>query len=287
MSRIVYLNGVFLPESEAKLPIFDRGLLFADAVYEGLGVLDGQIIDFQAHMGRLRRSLGELSMPEPMSQDEFFARLMRLIEANDLREGFLYLHITRGVAERDYIYAKNLVPTVFAFTQAHDPSLADSPPMAVKMQSTPDLRWARRDIKTSNLLGQVMAKQIAFEAGADEALMIAPDGFVTEGGCSSFFMIKSGTILARPVSNDILNGITRRSMLAIARVEGVTIEERHFTLAEVYEADEAFITGASSYLEPVGAVDGRVIGKGEAGPLTLKLRQEYLREARAGFYKPG
>ena len=286
VGRTVYLNDAFVGEDEAKLPIFDRGLLFADAVYEGLGILDGQIIDFPRHMARLRRSLGELAIAEPMTQDQFFAVLMELVGRNELREGFLYLHITRGTADRDYLYPEGLTPNVFAFTQPQTHQTADDVPKPVTMHSTPDLRWARRDIKTSNLLGQVLAKRAADEAGADEALMIAPDGNITEGGATSFFIVKDQTIVARPVSNDILHGITRQSMLAVAEAEGVAIETRTITLDEAYAADEAFITGASSYVDPVGQIDGKQIGTGEPGPLTLKLREEYVRTARRSFYQP-
>lgn len=286
MTRTVYLNGAYVPENEASLPIFDRGLLFSDAVYEGLGVLDGQIIDFPRHMARLRRSLGELAIPEPMTQDEFFAVLMELVARNGLGEGFMYLHITRGTADRDYLYAEGMKPNVFAFTQPQSHQTADDAPRPLSLHSTPDLRWARRDIKTSNLLGQVLAKRAADQAGADEALMIAPDGFITECGATSFFIVKDRTIIARPVSNDILHGITRQSMLAVAEADGVLIEERKITLEDAYGADEAFITGASSYVDPVGQIDGKTIGTGAPGLLTLHLRQEYIRTARSTFYRP-
>jgi D-alanine transaminase len=286
MSRVVYLNGAFLAEAEAKLPIFDRGLLFADAVYEGLGVLDGQVVDFLAHMARLRRSLGELAIPEPMSQDEIFAVLMRLIAENSLDEGFLYFHVTRGTADRDYLYPAGLTPNVFAFTQPQGDERADDAPQPISMVSTPDLRWARRDIKTSNLLGQVLAKTAAHKAGATEALMIDPEGFVTEGGAVSFFIVAGGAIVARPVSNDILHGITRQSMLAVAEARGMRVEARRITLAEVYAADEAFVTGASSWVQPVGLIDGRPIGDRRPGQVTLDLRADYLRRVRAGFYRP-
>lgn len=287
MDRAVYLNGTFVAETEAKLPIFDRGLLFADAVYEGLGVLDGQIIDFPRHMARLRRSLSELAIDIPMTQDQIFAVLMELVKRNDLQEGFLYFHITRGSADRDYLYPAGLSPNVFAFTQRQTHQSADDAPKPLSLQSTPDLRWARRDIKTSNLLGQVLAKRAADEAGADEALMIGPDGFITECGATSFFIVTKRTIVARPVSNDILHGITRQSMLAVAEAQGLEIAQQKITLEDAYGADEAFITGASSYVDPIGKIDGRTIGSGAPGPITLALREEYLRTVRSTFYCPG
>ncbi|MEM7427765.1 MAG: D-amino-acid transaminase [Pseudomonadota bacterium] len=285
MTRIVYINGAFVPENEATVPIFDRGLLFADAVYEGLGVLDGQIIDFLRHMRRLRRSLGELAIPEPFGQDDFFAILMELIRRNAIAEGFLYLHVTRGVADRDYLYPEGLKPTVFAFTQVSH-GAADGEPQGMRLQSTPDLRWQRRDIKTSNLLGQVLAKRAADAAGADEALMVGPDGYITEGGATSFFIVKDRSIIARPVTNEILHGVTRQSMLAVAKAEDLRIQERRITLEEAYDADEAFITGASSYVEPVASIDGRTIGDGVPGEITRKLRSHYLKAVRASFYRP-
>lgn len=286
MTRTIFLNGDFMAEDQAKISIFDRGLLFADAVYEGLGVLDGQIIDFTHHMARLCRSLGELKIAEPMDQDDFFAFLMELVRLNAVEEGFLYLHITRGVEDRDYLYGDNLKPTVFAFTQPQHFGRADDPVKAISMQSSPDLRWARRDIKTSNLLGQVLAKQVAREAGADEAVMVDSDGFVTEGGSTSFFILKDGVLRIRPMSTEILGGITRKTMLRVAGELGIKISGGRFTLADVFAADEAFQTGASSYVEPVGQVDGHAIGAGQPGPFTLKLRAAYLTAVRSTFYTP-
>lgn len=285
MVRTVWLNGDFLPEDQAKLPIFDRGLLFADAVYEGLGVLDGQIVDFPHHMARLRRSLAAVRMAEPMDEAAFRAALMDLVRRNGVDEGFLYLHITRGAHDRDYLYPKGLAPNVFAFTQPTHGQKADDVPRAIRMASTPDLRWRRRDIKTTNLLGQVMAKVAARDAGADEALMIAPDGTVTEGGAVSFFVVKDGAIWVRPLSNDILGGMTRRRTLEVAAALGLPTVERTYTLDEVLAADEAFVTGASSYVEPVGQIDGQTIGTGGMGPMTARLRRAYLAAIRADFVK--
>ncbi len=278
--RIVWLNGRFVPADEARVSIFDRGLLFSDAVYEGIGILDGQMIDAPVHMARLRRSLGELGIPEPMDEATLHAALTRLIAENLVTEGFLYLHVTRGVAERDYVPPEGLTPTVFAFTQAHPAPLADRPPVPVRLTSHPDLRWARRDIKTSNLLGQVLAKRAAAQAGSDEALMVDVEGYVTEGGCTSFFIVKDRVIVARPVTHDILNGVTRRAMLVVAKREGYRIETRRITLAEACAADEAFVTSASSYIEPVSHIDGVAIGADAPGPVTRHLRAEYLRRVR-------
>jgi D-alanine transaminase len=283
MSRIVWLNGAYLPEGEAKLPIFDRGLLFADAVYEGLGVLDGQIIDFPHHMSRLRRSLSELDIEAPLSETELYDGLMELIRRNNETEAFLYLHITRGVHDRDYLFPDDLEPNVFAFTQTLNEGLAADPPVEIRLASAPDIRWARRDIKTTNLLGQVLAKDVARKAGADEALMVDRDGFVTECGCMSFFMIKDGALFARSLNGELLPGITRQTMLRVAEEEGLEIREDRYRLEETFSADEAFATGASSYLQPVIEIDGHQIGTGQTGPITAKLRDAYLGAVRASF----
>ena len=282
LERIVYLNGEFIPGGEASVSIFDRGLLFADAVYEGLGVRNGRIVDFGMHMARLRRSMGELDIPEPHSEAEFRTILEELIEANHMRNGFLYLHVTRGEADRDYLYHDDLIPNVFAFVQPGEDKAEKAARNGVAMRSHPDLRWKRRDIKTSNLLGQVMAKNKAHGAGAYEALMVDEEGFVTEGGATSFFMIKDEVIFVRPVTNEILNGVTRRAMLKIADQENLRLSETRYTLPQVFEADEAFITGASTYIQPVVEVDGRKIGNGKPGQVTLKLQKLYLELCDAG-----
>jgi D-alanine transaminase len=284
MTRIVYLNGEFIDEAEAKVPIMDRGLLFADALYEGMGVLDGAIVDVRKHMARLRRSLAEIAMPEPHTEEEFLGILTELVRRNDVDEGFLYLHVTRGVAEREYVPAAGLTATVFGFTQSLHGAPADVEPTGLTMSSQPDLRWARRDIKTTNLLGQVLAKWGAAEAGADEALLVAPDGTVTEGGAVSFFPVVDGTVLVRPQSNDILPGITRSTLLEVLEAEGIPIDERTYTLDEALAANEAMITGASSYVEPIVAIDGHTIGGGGPGALTLRLRTAYLALVRSRLH---
>ncbi len=276
LDRTVYLNGAYLAGRDATVSIFDRGLLFADAVYEGLGVLRGRVTDVDMHLGRLGASMAKLEMPNPHTDAEFKAIFARLIEANAVDEGFIYLHVTRGAAEREYVYTGHERPTVFAFTQSHGEPVAQAEPAGITMRSHPDLRWKRRDIKTSNLLGQVIAKTAADRAGAHEALMIDEAGYVTEGGATSFFIVVDQTIIARPVSQDILHGITRQTMLRVAEETGRAVARRKVTLAEALAADEAFITGSSTYVEPVTEIDGQKIGNGVPGPFTLALRRAYL-----------
>ena len=282
--RIIYLNGDYLAESEAKLPVLDRGLLFADAVYEGFGILDGQIVDFIYHMQRLERSLSELSIPMTFSIDEMFHNLMVLLDKNNAKSGFLYLHVTRGAGDRAFHYHDQYVPNIFAFTQG-EKFAADGTPPTIELLTYPDLRWARRDIKSTNLLAQVMAKQAANQSGAFEALMVDANGVVTEAGSSSFFFIKNDSLYVRPVSQEILHGITRQTMLRVAEDRGISLIERTYSLNEVLAADEALITASSIYVLPVAKIDGNVISDGNAGDFTLALREGYLAKARSEFYK--
>jgi D-alanine transaminase len=282
MSRTIFLNGSFLPAEDAKVPVMDRGFLFADGVYEGMGVLGGRLVDNDAHLERLERSLAEVRIPNPYALREWTRLEEELVGRNGMAEGFLYLQVTRGVAERDFLFPKAAAPTVMMFTQAK--AIVNSPlaETGIAVASMPDLRWKRRDIKSLSLLAQVLVKQQAAEAGAHEAWMVDEDGFVTEGGSSSAFIITAGgSIIARPLSQAILPGITRRSLLRFAREAGLVIEERRFTLAEAFEAAEAFNTSASTFVLPVVSIDGRPVGTGRPGALTRRLRGLYLELAAA------
>ena len=283
--RIVFLNGEFVPEAKASLPIFDRGLLFADAVYEGFGILDGQIVDFIYHMQRLEQSLAKIAIPITFTTDSMFHDMMALIEKNAVKNGFLYLHVTRGAGDRAFHYHDAYIPNIFAFTQGEKFAADDMPP-AITLRTAPDLRWARRDIKSTNLLAQVMAKHAAHKAGDYEALMIDQDGYVTEAGSSSFFFIKDNELFIRPVTNEILHGITRQTMLRVARQMDLKFVESIYKLDEVLQADEALITASSIYVLPVSKIDDHVIADGRGGRFTVALRKAYLETARAEFYQP-
>ena len=282
LDRIVYLNGEFLAGSQATLSIFDRGLLFADAVYEGLGFRNRRVIDLHRHYARLQRSLKALQMPQPLSETELQSIFQQLIDRNHVEEGFLYLHITRGEGERDYVYHDAMQPNIFAFLQPASGHAQPEAGSGLTMRSHADLRWSRRDIKTSNLLGQVIAKTAADRDGDDEALLVDQHQFVTEGGATSFFIVKGDKLFVRPVSRAILHGVTRQAMLQVAEAQELVIVETPFTLEQTYGADEAFITGASTYIEPVVKIDDRPIGTGKPGPITLKLRAAYLKLCDAG-----
>ncbi|ANY79831.1 D-amino acid aminotransferase [Microvirga ossetica] len=281
MSRIVFLNGSFLPIEEAKVPFMDRGFLFGDGVYEGVGMLDGRLIDNEAHLERLERSLGEVRIANPYSKAEWTALQEELARRNGMTEGFIYFQVTRGVAERDFFFPENAKPTVAMFTQAKAIANAPAAEKGIAVVTVPDLRWQRRDIKSINLLAQVLAKQAAKEAGAQEAWLVE-DGFVTEGGSSSAFIVtKAGSIVVRPLSQAILPGITRKSLLRLSQESGIVLEERRFTVAEAYEAGEAFLTSASNFVLPVVSIDGRPVADGRPGPITTRLRQLYLQMASA------
>lgn len=279
MSRIVFLNGSFLPIDEAKVPFMDRGFMFGDGIYEGVAILDGRLVDNDAHLERLERSLREVRIPNPYSRQEWTHLEEELARRNGMAEGFIYFQVTRGVAERDFMFPENATPTVAMFTQAKAIVNAPAAEKGIAVVTVPDLRWKRRDIKSLNLLAQVLAKQAAKEAGAQEAWMVE-DGFVTEGGSSSGFIVtQEGRIVVRPLSNAILPGITRRSLLALSKEEGIQLEERLFTVEEAYGAAEAFMTSASTFVLPIVTIDGRSIGDGKPGPITRKLREIYIRTA--------
>jgi D-alanine transaminase len=281
MSRIVFLNGSFLPVEEARVPFMDRGFLFGDGVYEGVGVLDGRLIDNEAHLERLERSLREVRISNPYTRAEWTAFEAEIVRRNGMAEGFVYFQVTRGVAERDFFFPENARPTVAMFTQAKAIVHTPAAQTGIAVVTVPDQRWARRDIKSISLLAQVLAKQAAKEAGAQEAWMVE-DGFVTEGGSSSAFIVtRQNRIIVRPLSQAILPGITRQSLFRLAAETGIVLEERLFTVEEAYEAAEAFLTSASNFVLPVVSIDGRPVADGRPGQLTKRLRELYLAMATA------
>ena len=282
MTRIVYVNGDYLPEDQATVSIFDRGFLMADGVYEVVSVLDGKLLDLQGHMARLQRSLDELAMTNPLAEDDYIAAFRALIEKNDITDGLIYLQVTRGNAgDRDFAYPpEGTVPTLVMFTQSK-PGLADSPAAKTgwKIASVEDLRWGRRDIKTVQLLYPSMAKMEAKARGMDDAWLVE-DGRVTEGSSNNAYIVKDGVIVTRELSHDILHGITRAAVLRFAQEAQMKVEERAFTIAEAQAADEAFVTSASAFVMPVVEIDGVAIGTGKPGGVAARLREIYLEESR-------
>jgi D-alanine transaminase len=260
--------------------IFDRGFLFADGVYEVTSVLGGKLLDFAGHARRLQRSLDELEMTNPVTEDELLAIHRRLVADNDIDEGLVYLQITRGAADRDFAYPKDAAPTIVLFTQAK-PGLADNPAArtGMKVISIADQRWGRRDIKTVQLLYPSMGKMMAKAAGADDAWMVE-DGFVTEGTSNNAYIVNGNTIITRHLGTEILHGITRAAVLRFAAEAQMQVEERPFTLDEAQAADEAFITSASTFVMPVVEIDGTPVGSGKPGSIASRLREIYLDESR-------
>ena len=281
-NRIVYLNGEYLPEAEAKVSIFDRGFVFADAVYEVTSVVDGKLLDFDGHFARLERSLGELAIALPNTQPVLLDIHRELVARNEVVEGMVYLQISRGNAgDRDFLFpADDVPPTVVLFTQSV-PNLVNAPKAqtGIKVITIPDLRWGRRDIKTVQLLYPSMAKMLAKDAGADDGWFVQ-DGYVTEGTANNAYIVKDGQIITRALSNDILHGITRAALLRYAQEAQIKVVERNFTVGEAQAADEAFVTGASTFVMPVVEIDGGKIGNGAPGPVATRLRELYIQEAR-------
>ncbi len=281
MSRIVYVNGAYLPEEEARISVFDRGFLFADGVYEVSSVLGGKLIDNANHMARLERSLGELRMAAPVPLAEIPAIQREIVARNAVDQGMVYLQVTRGAADRDFSFPKDATPSLVVFSQAKN--LLEDPVAArgISVVTLPDIRWQRRDIKTVQLLAPSLAKQTALDAGADDAWLVE-DGLVTEGSSNNAYIVTlEGTIVTRALSHAILHGITRRAVLGLAEREGLAVEERGFTVEEAYEAAEGFITSASSFVYPVVRIDDRILGNGAPGPIATRLRRLYIEMALA------
>ncbi len=278
MGRVVYVNGSYVSEEQGKISIFDRGFLFADGIYEVTAVVRGRLVDYDAHMERLERSLREIRLDWPCSKEELKTMHLDMVKRNSLAEGWIYMQITRGSADRDFKFPKDVKPTLIAFTQAK--KLVDNPDAVrgVSVITVPDIRWARRDIKSVMLLAPVLGKQAAHEAGAFEAWMVE-DGKVTEGTSSNAYIVKDGKVITRGLSNSILAGCTRRALFRLAKEKGVTIEERAFTPDEAYAADEAFLTSASNFVMPIVEIDNKRVGGGQPGPVTRKLREMFLEEA--------
>jgi D-alanine transaminase len=282
MTRTVYVNGQYLPEHEATVSIFDRGFLMSDGVYEVTSVLDGKLIDFDGHCVRLSRSLSELEMAAPCSNETLLEIHRELVRLNDITDGMIYLQVTRGnPGDRDFAYpAEDTPPTLVLFTQSK-PGLADAPVAKVgwKVISVPDVRWGRRDIKTTQLLYPSMAKMMAKKVGADDAWLVE-DGMVTEGTSNNAYIVKGKRIITRALSTDILHGITRAAVLRFAAEAQFEVEERNFTIAEAQDADEAFITSATAFVMPVVEIDGAALGNGKPGSVTARMRELYLDEMR-------
>lgn len=279
MGRIVYVHGRFVPEEEARIGLFDRGFLFGDAVYEVTALIGGRMIDNDLHLARLERSLKALAIPLPLSLEKIAGVQRELIARNAVRDGTVYLQVSRGEADRDFFYPDDMSPRLVGFTQARTLTGTRGQRDGICVDLAEDPRWRRRDVKTAMLLGQVMAKQAARERGFDDVWLVE-DGMVTEGASSTAHIITAGgRILTRAASRATLPGCTQRALARLCAAEGLTVEERAFSPEEAQAAAEAFQTSASSLVMPVVRIGGRTVGDGRPGPMTRKLQALYLEAA--------
>jgi D-alanine transaminase len=278
MTRVVYVNGRYTPYADAAIHVEDRGFQFADGVYEVCEVRDGSLVDERRHMRRLGRSLRELGMTEPVHFRSLGVILRETVRRNRVKNGLVYLQVTRGVARRDFAFpGPDVAPSVVCFARSLSRSKAEKKAAAgISVISVPDIRWKRVDIKTTGLLPQALARQQAKEAGADEAWMVDGQGFVTEGAsCNAWIVTGAGNLVTRPAESGILRGITREVAMEVARGKGLHLEERPFTVEEAKSAREAFQTSASGLVMPVVKIDGHAIGNGRSGEIALELRKIY------------
>jgi D-alanine transaminase len=284
MGRIAYVNGRFVPHGEAVVHIEDRGYQLADAVYEVWALFGGKLSDAEGHFIRLERSLSELSIAMPMTRRALTLVLKEAVRRNRVREGLLYLQVSRGVAPRDHAFPATAVrPAVVVTVKTVDRAQSEArAAKGITVITTPENRWGRCDIKTVGLLPNALAKQKAREAGAGEAWFVDDLGFVTEGSSSNAWIVDAdGRLRTRDTNANILRGVTRRTLLEVIAREGLAVDERPFTPAEAQAAKEAFITGAGSLVLPVTAVDGRPVGDGKPGAVATKLRRLYIEQAQA------
>ena len=280
--RQVYINGEFKKEDEAKVSVFDRGLLFSDSLYEVTTVINGKLIDFNNHMKRLDRSMTELKFKKLLNHEDILAFHRKLIELNNLKEGMIYLQVTRGVADRSFDMPKDEIkPTVLAFTQEKIIIDSESAKNGIKVMTLDDMRWKRCDIKTTQLLYASMAKTEATEKGFDDAWMIR-QGYITEGSSSNAWIIKGKIIMTRHSDNLILSGITRDAIFKCAKDLGYEVVTKNISLQDAQSANEAFITSATACVMPVVKINTNQVGDGKPGKFVTALRAEYIKQAVAG-----
>ena len=277
MSRIAYVDGVYRPHNEAAVHIEDRGYQFADGVYEVVAVRGGKLVDEALHLVRLRRSLAELCIEGALADAPLKVVLREVIRRNGVVNGIVYLQITRGIAPRDHAFPKAARPVVVVTARRSRPANPKVAEEGIGVITIPDIRWQRCDIKTISLVGNVLGKQQAREAGAYEAWMVDGEGRITEGTSTNAWIITADNrVVTRGTENAILNGVTRQALIEIIRREGCSFEERPFTVAEAKSAREAFLTSTTSDVTPVVMIDGQPVANGAPGLLTLKLRADYL-----------
>ena len=283
MARYAYVNGRYVDHREASVHIEDRGYQLADGVYEVVGVRDGRLIDEGPHIDRLDRSLRELRIDWPVSRAALSFIMRELMRRNRLRDGLIYMQVTRGVARRDHAFPTTPVKPALVLTTKNSKRGDADPGPGIAIKSQPDIRWERCDIKTVALLPNVLAKQAARESGAYEAWLIDTNGCVTEGASTNAWIVtQDGELVTRQTDNGILAGITRQTLKSLCNALQLKFVERSFSLAEAMKAQEAFITSATSFVTPVVKIDGQTVGNGKVGPTARRLREEYVRFAETG-----
>ncbi len=282
MPRFAYVNGRYVRHADAAVHIDDRGFVFADSVYEVCQIQQGFIVDLTRHLDRLDRSLGELRMRSPMPRAALVAVMREVLRRNRVVNGMVYCQVTRGVARRDHVFpSPDVRPTLVVTAKSLNPAVnAVKYAAGIKAATAPDNRWGRVDIKTVGLLPNVLARQQAKEAGAQEAIFVDADGHVTEGGATNLWIVdKAGKLVTRPADHAILRGITRTTLMDVAAKLGIEVEERRFTVAEMLEAREVFVTGATTICLPVVSVDGKTIANGHPGMTAQKIREAFFADA--------
>ena len=285
MPRIVYVNGRYVPYAQAAIHVEDRGFQLADAVYEVIEIRAGRLVDEARHLDRLWRSLGEIAVAVPMSRAALEHVSRQTLRRNRVRDGSLYLQVSRGAAPRDFTFPpRHVVPTLVCIARHAVPGRLEAlARTGIAVVTTPDLRWARRDIKTVMLLPACLAKEAAKAEGAREAWLVDGQGFVTEGAASNAWIVTAeGTVVTRALSREILAGVTRATLIDELAALGLSLEERAFTVSEAKQAREAFVTAATQTIMPVVMIDGIAIGSGTPGPIVLRLRENFHRFTSEG-----
>ena len=276
----MYVNGKFFSKKEASISVFDRGFLFSDSVYEVSAVIGGGLVDWREHFARLIRSLHHLNLVNNFQEENFFQIQKKLIKENELREGLCYVQVTRGVAERDFNFAKNSSsPTVVIFTQEKLILSNPASKLGIKIITLPDDRWQRRDIKTTQLLAQSLAKTHAFKKGVDDCLLVQDD-CINEGSSSNVFIIKDESIATPSLSNDILGGITRSSVIQFCKINNIEIKEQKIKINDLMDAQEVFLTSATGFVLPVIEIDGKQVGNGLVGNRVKEIQRIYLEQIK-------
>jgi D-alanine transaminase len=283
MSRIAYVNGRYVPQSHAQVAVEDRGYLFSDGVYDVIPVHGGKLAFAERYLDRLDRSLAELKIAKPMSRAALLQIMQEVIRRNGIRQGTVYVQVTRGVASRDHKFPKGIKPSLLLMARTWKAPAPDLLAKGAAIITVPDQRWARRDIKCISLIANVLAKQQAAEQGAYEAWMVDHAGMVTEGSSTSAWIATAtGELVTRPNGVEILPGVTRAVVLDVARELDLTLQLRPFSRDEAYAAREAFLTSTSNFVLPITRIDRRPVGEGKPGPIALRLREAYLKAARHG-----